>query len=174
MPEQAEKNDKQDQNKPMWLKTLLILFGALTLQMLAVSGLWYFSAGPATVQGGGISIAEQALLEQSVEIPLVKDVFQNTRSGRTYDYVTEIYIVTARMHHKHVQQRLDQRQAQIKTEIASIFRRAEPAHLREYELATLKRQIHAMLNEHLGYDEENEPYVHRVLIPKCMQRRADF
>jgi hypothetical protein len=65
-------------------------------------------------------------------------------------------------------------QAQLSTEIATIFRRAEPSYMMEPDLATLSRQIGAVLVQKLGTDSEGEPYVMGTLIKKCIRIRADM
>jgi len=62
----------------------------------------------------------------------------------------------------------------VSTDIAEVFRKAEPSHLLEPELATLRRQIKAALTDRLGYDADNEPLVMEVVIPRCKQYRADL
>ena len=109
---------------------------------------------------------------------------KNTSRGVAYTYDTEIIIT--------VQQRyvgtngqdteekpwgvaydVDRMQGAIRTDIARIFRSAEPATLAEDDLATIRRQIKEVLRERLGEDESGEPYVLEVLIPKCTQFRSD-
>ena len=170
----AEQNEnKQDAPKRKFpIKTIIALAVVLLLEAGAVSVVFFIAGQPADVKAEGAKL-DKAKMEQPVEMLLVEDRFQNTRTGRAYLYDTEIYIVLARKHEKTLNQRLESMKAQITTEIATIFRRAEPSHLLEPELSTLTRQIKAMLDEKIGYDEDGEPYVEEVLIRKCMQFRAN-
>jgi len=63
--------------------------------------------------------------------------------------------------------------AQVASDIATIFRRAEPAHLGEPTLATVTRQIMASLDERIGRDAEGKSLVQEVLMKKCIQYRVD-
>ena len=171
MPEQTA-NDKQATGvRRLPLKTIMILAVVLLLEAGAVSAIWFFAGQPADVAAEGTNL-DEAQLEQPVEMVLIEDRFQNTRSGRAYLYDTEIYIVVPRKHQSTVQNKLEGMHAQVATEIATIFRRAEPAHLLEPELSTLTRQIRAMIDEKFGYDEAGKPYIQQVLIRKCMQYPA--
>lgn len=173
----AENNDKANQaaaGKKMPWKTALVLVAVLLVEGLAVSALFWFAGKPAEVRADGSTADQTALLQQPIEVLVVEDRFQNTRTGRTYLYDTQVFIILARQHEQSVAAAMESMKAQINSDIATIFRRAEPAHLLEPELATLRRQISAALTRHLGHDEEGEPIVQEVLIPKCMQYRADL
>ena len=173
MAEQNEQEKKSASKKVPW-KTVAVLAAVLLLEGVGVSALFWFAGKPAEVRADGASMDEAALLKQPVEVLVVEDRFQNTRTGRTYLYDTQVFIVLAKQHQAQVTKDLEAMNAQVHSAIATIFRRAEPAHLLEPELATLRRQIHAALNEHIGHDEEGKAIVQEVLIPKCMQYRADL
>lgn len=173
----AEQNDNAKQKtggKKLPLKTILVLVAVLLVEGLAVSALFWFAGKPADVRADGSAMEQAALREEPVEVLVVEDRFQNTRTGRTYLYSTEVYIVLANKHQDRVTADLESMKAQVHSDIATIFRRAEPAHLLEPELATLRRQIRATLDKHLGFDEEGNPIVQEVLIPKCIPFRADL
>jgi flagellar basal body-associated protein FliL len=156
------------------IRTLLILMGVLVLEAAAVSALFLLAGKPADVHASGAALDQAAMMEQPVELLAIEDRFQNTRTGRAYLYDTEIYIVVRQKHQEKIKADLESMHAQISTDVATIFRRAEPAHLLEPELSTLTRQIRAALDQRLGQDENGEPYVQEVLIRKCMQFRADL
>jgi len=156
------------------VKTLGALAAVLLLEAGAISAAFLFAGGPAPVKAEGAPEDAAALLEQPVETLVVADKFQNTRTGRSYMYDTEIFVVVTTKNQSNVEGRVDQMKAQITTDIATIFRRAEPSHLLEPELSTLTRQVRAALDERLGIDEDGQPYVREVLIKKCTQFRADL
>ena len=64
--------------------------------------------------------------------------------------------------------------AQISGDIRAIIGLAEPNHLLEPTLATIKRQIRSALDKHLGRDEDGNSYVDEVVITKFTQFRADM
>ncbi len=156
------------------VKTVAVLAAVLLLEAGAISAAFIFAGGPAPVQAESGYEDDRARLEQPVETLVLADKFQNTRTGRAYLYDTEIFVVVKTKNQSNIEGRVDQMKAQITTDIATIFRRAEPTHLLEPELSTLTRQIRAALDGRLGIDEDGQPYVQEVLIKKCMQFRADM
>lgn len=167
-------NEAAPVKKRLPLKTLLVLAAVLLVEAAAISAAFLLHGGPSSVKGDATIEDLAAVLEQPVEELVVQDKFQNTKSGRTFLYDTEIYIVIRRKHQKEVQEQLKAMSAQITTDIAMIFRRADPAHLLEPTLATITRQINAALDERLGVDEHGKSRVEQVLIRKCIQYRADL
>ena len=174
MAEQAETNNKQAPKQKVSLKTLLILVAVLTLEAGVIVGLFLLMGGPTEVRADLAAEDEAARAEQPVEVPVISDRFQNTRTGRSYLFEADIYVIVQQRHREHVEQSLERMNAQVTSDIATIFRRAEPAHLSEHELATLKRQIQAALDERLGYDEDGEPYVQDALIGRLTRHRGDM
>lgn len=169
----ASEEAAQPEKKKLPIKTAAILTVALVLEAVAISAAFMFAGGPATVHAEGAPHDEAALAEQPVELLVAADKYQNTRTGRPYLYDTEIYLVTKAKFQEDMEAKIEMMGAQISTDIATIFRRAEPAHLLEPELSTLTRQIRAALDNRLGFDEDGKPFVDEVLIKKCMQFRAD-
>ncbi len=175
MAEQVKDEAAPEQEKrKLPLKTIIILAAVLLVEAAVISAVFLLSGGPAEVRADGNVDERAAVLEQPVEVLVIADKFQNTRTGRAYLYDTEIYIEIRRKHQGDVEQRIDTMRQGIKEDIAKVFRKAEPAHLLETELSTIRRQIRAALDERLGRDEQGEPYVERVVIPKCHQFRADM
>ncbi|MFA9478658.1 hypothetical protein ACERK3_10155 [Phycisphaerales bacterium AB-hyl4] len=173
MPETEAKTEESPKGG-FSLKTVLVLVAILALEAAAISAVFLLSGGPEDARAAGAAEDEAALAEQPVEVLVIADKFQNTRTGRSYLYDTEVYIVTQRRWRGSVEQRIDSMEAQLTSDVATIFRRAEPAHLLEPELATLTRQLEAAMNRRLGKDEEGEPLVQEVLIRKLMRFRGDL
>lgn len=156
------------------LKTLLILAAVLLLEGLAITAVFMLGGGPAKLEASGAAEDAAALAEKPVEELVIEERFQNTRTGRTYLYDTQVYILVRTKHQEQVKEKLESRKAQISSDIATIFRRAEPSHLLEPTLATLQRQIKASLDELFGKDEQGKEIVEKVLITKCTQIRVDM
>jgi flagellar basal body-associated protein FliL len=156
------------------LKLLIMVFGVLILEAGTIGITIMLSGEPAKVEGAGPAPDQAAEEAKLVETPVVKERFANQRTGRTYLYDTEVFITVRAKDSTKVKEKVESMQAQVSTEIATIFRRAEPAHLLEPTLATLTRQIKAALDERLGKDPEGKPLVQEVLIRKCIQFRADL
>ena len=158
MPKQT--NDTAEApKKKLPIKTILVVVAALLIEAGAIVGVFMFAAGPSPVQADGMSGEAVLTGEQPKEVLVVSDKFQNTRSGRAYLYDTEVWIVIKAKFEDQVTARKDSMQAAIKSDVTTIFRRAEPSHLRESELATLTRQIQAALDKRFGYDPEGNSFV---------------
>ncbi len=156
------------------LKTLLILAAVLVIEGGVIAGVFLMAGKPADVKADGAAQDEAALAEEAVEELVVADKFPNTKRGRTFIYDTEVYIVVRRKHQMEVQAKLESMAAQISADVRTIISRAEPNHLLEPTLATIKRQIKAALDERLGRDENSQSRVEHVVITKFTQFRADL
>lgn len=158
----------------MSLKTILIMAVVLLIEGVAISAVFVLSGKPAEVHADAAAHDAAADADKPVEILVVEDKFQNTRSGKTYLYDTQIYIVVKAKDADRVNAKLEQMQAQISADIGTIFRRAEPAQLLEPTLATLTRQIKAVMDDRLGLDQDHKSMVQEVLLKKYTQYRVDL
>ncbi len=155
------------------LRIGLVLGAVLLLEAGTIGLTMMFSGGPKVAEAQGLTPDAQAAAEKPVELLLVKDQFPNQRTGRTYIYDAEIFITVRNKDADKTKTRIADMTATLATEVAVIFRRAEPTQLREATLATLTRQIKAAVSEKIGEDAEGEPIVKDVLIRKCIEFRAD-
>lgn len=160
--------------KGLPIKSLGILAAVLVIEAVVISAAFLFAGRPAEVKAEGAIKDDTAHLDEAVEIALVAEKFQNTRTGRTYIYDTDIYILVRRKNEAKVNERLESMAAQISADIALLFRKAEPAYLLEPTLATITRQIKASLDLRLGLDPEGHSMVQEVVIKKYTQYRADL
>ncbi len=172
----AEKETEQaDAKKKLPLKTIAVLIAVLLIEAGAISAVFLLAGGPADVKGDAAAADKEAQANRPVEQLVVEEKFQNTKTGRTYLYETEIYIVVRQKYQDDITEELEAKRSQITTDISTIFRRADPVHLLEPTLATITRQIKAALDERLEPDEETgESRVMEVLIRKCIQFKADL
>ena len=179
MPEEKKKNkadapkEGEATKKGLPIKAMGIFGGVLLVEAVVIVGIFMFAGGPspAAADGGGdLAVAEA---ERLVEVEIADEKFQNTRSGRTYFYDTTVHAVVKEKDQEAVTERLERMRASVLAEIDQVFRRAEPAQLHEFELATVRRQITAALNDRLGKDPEGEPYL-QDLIVRTTELRADF
>ena len=168
---------KQKSNGNMSPAKVLAIVAAVLALEGAIIGATIWLTGPSDVRGEGGDVAADAEASDEVqELLVVREKFPNLRTGRQILYDMEVYItVRAEANEEdRMKDRLESRRAQIIMEIATIVRRAEPAYFNEPTLATLRRQIEAVLDERLGRDAEGEPVVQEVLITRCTPFRADF
>ena len=163
-----------DAKKKMPLKTVIVLAVALLIEGIAISAVFMFAGGPETIKADANLQADLADLEKQVEVLVIAEKVQNTRTGRSYLYDSEIYVIIRNKHMDKIDESIQSMQAQLSTEIATIFRRAEPSYMMEPDLATLTRQIGAVLTEKLGADDDGELYIMGTLIKKCIRIRADM
>lgn len=173
-PRAAAPEEGGGKRKPVHTKTLGILVGAFLLEGLAITAVFLWAGSPGKVQAKGEAVTLAAENEKVVEVLIIEDRFPNNLSGRAFIYETEIYIHTRKKHEDMIKKKLEGMQAQIKGDIAEIFRASEPSYLSETSLGTLKRRIRAKLDEHLDRDADGNEYVEKVLIPKCTQFRTDL
>jgi len=125
---------------------------------------------PASAQATELKHGEEHKDEAFVEIPLVEDHFQNMQTGRVWVWDAAIVVRTRKKHEQTVTNKLQERAAEINEGIATIFRRATNAQLKEPGLETVNRQVQAYLDQLVGKDttgEEPVNYIDRVLIPRC-------
>lgn len=172
--EKPEAESPAEPQKKMKVKTVGLVAGVLLLEALIISSAFFFAGKPADVKGDAAVMDEQAAMEKPVEVLVVADKFQNAKSGRTYLYDTEVYIVIRKKYEEKLNMQLEAMRAQITTDISRVFRRAEPTHLLEPTMATITRQIEAALEERLGPDEAGESRIDEVLISKCTRFRSDM
>ncbi len=155
-------------------KVAMLVLLVVVLEAATVGVTMMLSGGPKTAEGQVIKPDAQAEEgKQLVELKVIHDQFPNQRTGRTYLYDTEIWVVVHQKDADKVKKMIDAMQAAISADVAVIFRQAEPAQLLEPTLATLTRQIKACLDARIGKDADGNPIVQQALITKCIQFRAD-
>ncbi|MEQ9453288.1 MAG: hypothetical protein RLN76_01680 [Phycisphaeraceae bacterium] len=169
-----EANQQETPKKGLPIKTLIAVAAVLVIEAVVIIGVFWFNSGPQTVEADIRAADAAAMAELPTEVLVISEKFQNTRTGRAYLYDTEVYVVIKARDVGIIEDKIDTFRAQIGTALATIFRRAEPSFLLEPDLSTLRRQIHAALDERFGNDEETgKSYIQQVLIPKCTQFRSD-
>ena len=165
--------DAAPARKRLPIKTFLVMTAVLLIEGVAISAAFMIAGKPADVKAEKTAATEAQQGELPVEKLVIAEKFQNNRTGKTYLYDTEIYIIVKSKDDEAVTERIEAMSAQIAADIATIFRRAEPAHLLEPTLATLTRQLKSVLDERIGRDAEDKSMVREVLMKKYTQYRAD-
>jgi flagellar basal body-associated protein FliL len=156
------------------LKAVILVVAVLVIEAGTILGTMWFTAGPAQVKGEGIATDMEAEQNTLTEQLVLKDKFTNDRTGRTYVYDTEIYVTVKKKHLDKFKEELDLMQQRIRSDVDTIFRKAEPAAFQEPTRATLTRQIKAALDSRFGNAPDGEPFIQDVLIGKCMPFRTDY
>ncbi len=127
------------------------------------------STGPqaASAAEAHLPHADQTDHEETIEIQLVEDRFQNMQTGRAWIWDVSIVLKVRAKNEEAVNKVLEGRAAEITEGISMIFRRAQHTHLREAGLETLNRQLLTFLDGVFGKDADNKSRIERVVIPKC-------
>lgn len=167
-PAQAEAKTDQPPAKKPPIKTIGIVAVLMLVQGAAVFMVAKMT-GPKSAEAAATQLegVDQTDREQTVEIPLIEDRFQNMQTGRVWIWDVSIVLVVKTRNEEHVKKELERRKAEIGEGISMIFRRAQHIHLREPALETINRQITTYIDQVMGKDAEGRSRVERVLIPKC-------
>ena len=181
----ADKHKKKDEKPaaasatdPGKKKPPMKVIAVVAALMVAEAGGVYFFLGmtgsKAQSAEAEIKGAEAAAEQETVEIDLVDDKFQNMQTGRVWVWDLRIALKVKQKYEAYVSEQLGKRDAEIKEGIGQIVRRAQHSQLREPELTTLNRQIAAYLNTIVKPDEsDGHSRIERVLIPKCKGLQID-
>lgn len=154
-------------SKVPW-KSILVLVGIMMLEG-GVFALWMTFADPKSASGAGNPDVPTQVVNASAEVKVLEFQAFNRKTGRTYRYDISVCVECAKQDQKTVEVRRDERRALIQDEFRTLVAKADPQHLQEPDLETLRRQFKATLDEVLG-----EGLVKRVLIPSCCPYPVDF
>lgn len=160
--------------KKLPLKTIIVVLGLLIAEGAGVVFIMGMLGKPGQVQAGEPSELVLDDADQIAELLIVEDRFPNHQTGRVWLWETELQVQVKHKNRAYVEQVLEERRAEIKTGIATIWRNAHQRHLTEPNLETLNRQATTFLNEVFGHDSEGQVRIERVLIPKCVGFPVDF
>lgn len=156
------------------LKVVAVVAG---LMLAEAAGVYLFvgMTGPrAQTASAEIEGAEHVNANESVELELVEDKFQNLQTGNVWVWDIAIALKVKQKHQAAVEELLAKRSAEIREGIGQIIRRAQHSHLREPELTTINRQITAYMNQVIEPDPASgDSRIERVLIPKCKGVQID-
>ncbi|QDU33179.1 hypothetical protein KS4_12240 [Poriferisphaera corsica] len=174
MPEDKTTEDQTDQpQKKLPIKALIAVVAVLVIEAVAISAVFLLNNQPDAAKADTTAVDEAAAAEKEMEQLLLQDKFQNTRTGRAYLYDTTIYFTVKNKNLATVEDKIEINRARIEADISSIFRKAEPAYLMEFELSTLTRQIKAVLDDRIGTDPvEDKPFITDVIM-RMKRFRAD-
>jgi flagellar basal body-associated protein FliL len=156
------------------LKTLIMLVAVLALEGGTIGVTMMMVGGPREVQGVSLEVDQMADQNKVVEVLVVKDKFENLKTGRQFLYDTEVYITVRKRDETAVTNALAAQKAQIAMAIGTVVRQSDPAFLQEATYATLRRQIKAKLDEMFDKDPDGQSIVQEVLVTRCIPFRGDF
>lgn len=141
------------------IKSVLVLLLVMLLEG-GIFVLWSMFAGPQTAKAVGEVPTEP--VREYAEIKIYDLQATNDKTGKLWSYKVEIVIECPKDKAALAEDIRQRRDAAIRDALSTIIRKADPQHLREPDLQTLRRQFHAALEEIFGDD-----IIDRVLIPRC-------
>lgn len=165
-PQTAAAPSEGEPAKKSSTKTIMIIAVIFVLEALTIGGAYLMFSGPAPAEAHAAAPNLEAEGQKLVETALVSDKFPNTRTGKTFVYDAEIFIVLQQKHRAKIAQEIESSRAQISEDIREIISRNDRSQLNEPTLATVKRQIKAKLDQRFGRDEEGKAIVEQVVIKK--------
>lgn len=160
--------------KKLPIKSIVAIAGIMAVEagvFIAVLGMGGPQKGQAAEQKA--QLVDDAG-EQTQELLIVDDKFQNLQTGRVWIWDTAVYVQVKNKSAEQVKKTLERRSAEIKEGVSQIISRAQHAQLKEPERQTLNRQITAFLETIFEPGADGKPMIERVLIPKCRGFPADF
>lgn len=167
--------DVQRKKRKSPLRLVIVVGGILVLEAVVIIGAMMLLGGPADVQATEVPAVLAAPDEERiVEILVIDAKLPNNKSGMTYLYDTEIYAQVKKRYAGQVTDQLEQFRNEIKSEIAAVWRTAEPRHFQEPRLETLTRRVQTMLSDRFGVDHQrDEPIISKCVIVMGMGFRID-
>lgn len=149
------------------IKTIGLIAGIMAAEAAGVYVLVGMTSPKAVVAETEVHGHDEAAAQETVEIDLIDDKFQNMQTGRVWLWDMRIVMKTTKKNEDFITSALEQKASEIQEGIAQIVRRAQHSHLKEPDLVTISRQITAYADKVFGHDAQGHSRVDRILIPKC-------
>lgn len=166
----AEADGGEAKKKGLPLVPIVVVTAMLIGEAAIVAGMFMFLGGPSEVQADPAVADQLAEGERPLTMTVLERKFQNTKSGESFLYDVEIFATTKVKHEEEAAKRLEEQKAAIGYEVMVLFRKAEPAFLREASLQTMTRQIRAVVQKAVGnVPGTDEPLFHDVILGKCTE-----
>lgn len=160
-----------DPKKKKKLGTAVIVAVVMVVEGVALFGAMKFLGG----KPGHADAAEHAepaskpVIEDE-EIPVVQLRALNVKSGRPVLYSLKVFVRVPADKAEAIKKTLEKKRATVEDSVARIVRSADPSHLSEDGLETLRRQIQF----ELGRLTNDESGVSEILIPECTPYPTGF
>lgn len=168
--EKAPQEGTEAKKKGLPLVPIIVVSAMLIGEAAIVAGMFMFLGGPSEVQADPALDEKMAEGERPLTLTVLEDKFQNKKSGESFLYDVEIFATTKVKHEEEAEKRLEEQKAAIRFEVMVLFRKAEPAFLREPSLQTMTRQIRAVVQKAVGnVPGTDEPLFDDVILGKCTE-----
>lgn len=156
------------------IKVIAIVAGLMAVE---AAGVYFFvgmTGGQAKTAEAHVEGADHAAAQETVELPLVDEKFQNMQTGNVWVWDMAIVLKVKSKYEAAISEDLEKRKAEINEGISQIIRRAQHSQLREPDLTTINRQVAAYLETVIKPDEgTGHSRIDRILIPKCKGLQID-
>lgn len=158
------------------LTIILVIGGLMLAEGSLIFGAMKFFGGAPGRASAGTALADQAVPTQEGAATPIAEVLiaeldaYNNLSGRLYVYHLQVSAQVKPEAKKQIEKIIEQRGGTICDRINTVIRGADPKHLNEPGLETMRRQIKFELDKIFGDDS----LVLELLIPKLLQSRANL
>lgn len=151
---------------------IMIVAGVMLLEGVGVFVLAkLIGSAPVTVAAAEVEgeekAPEDANADAYAEVELVECRPSNMMSGRFITFQVRVSCLVDHKDQERAQKMAGAKRARIEDGVNTVFRSAEPKHLAEPELETLKRRLKHEIDQIFGEDQ----LVKRILIPQLLQSR---
>lgn len=157
-------------------KILLLVVGSI---MLVEGGLIFgvmklAGGGPSGVEAGEVGEAgadgEGSDSDAVKEVSIAETDAYNSRSGRLYLYHLQVSALVEASNQERLETLVEERRGTVLDRINTVIRGADPNHLNEPGLETLRRQIKFELDKIWG----DAALIRELLIPQLLQTRSNL
>lgn len=150
-----------------WRTVVTVVVLLLLEAFLIIGAVALFKDNPGAVSGASAAGTRKGwdVAPEIIEIPVLNGNLYNERSGIAYVYSTEVFAHVKGRNADVVRRHVSQFRQEIRSEIAALWREAEPRHLKEPRLETLTRLVHAHLDRRLGVDPaDSDPLILKTIV----------
>ena len=150
--------------------TVGIVVGIMLLEGVGVFVLVRMTSGPPEAAAGGEVVEDpnQVIEQMDAELPLADCDAINRKVGQSIVVHLSLSVRVAAPDADRAAKLIEKRQSTIKDRVQMILRSADPQHLNEPNLDTVKRQVKFELDKIL----EDDQLIQEVLIPQILQTRS--
>ena len=120
------------------------------LEISAAIGLMVLMGSPGGAMADDLVVEPPSADAMMIEIPFLDERLQNGQSGLTHVYDVEIIMQTAACDAAHLKQALSRCGHEVRAALVHGWRSANPAHLDEPNLGTMKRRYEDLMLERFG------------------------
>ena len=143
-------------------KTLALAAGLLIAEAaLFVGGFMYLSPGSGTADMAEVLAEETPVADRISEIELVDEKMTNDRLGAVYVYPVEVYVHVPEDHALWLSDLVSQFQHEIRAEMATLWRQADPAVLQDPRMKVMTDRIETLLRTR--FEGEAKPELSRIV-----------